>query len=75
MPRPSFQKTFPFVLLAPFFLLASAHAVGTLPAPWKSADIGKVGVPGAASLKAGVWTIAAAGEDIYGPADSFRFTY
>ena len=61
MTRPSFQRLFPAALIAPFFLLASAHAAGTLIAPWKSADIGKVGVPGSAGIKAGVWTIAAAG--------------
>ena len=75
MPRPIFQRIFPIAFAAPFFLLASAHAAGTLPAPWKSADIGKVGVPGSASLKAGVWTVTAAGEDIYGTADSFRFVW
>lgn len=63
------------LLIAPMLLLVPAHAAGTLPTPWKSADVGKVGVPGSASVKAGVWTVTASGEDIYGTADSFRFTY
>ena len=75
MPRPRFQQIFACALIVPFFLLASAHAAGTLPAPWKSADIGKVGVPGSAGIKAGIWTVAASGEDIYGPADSFHFVW
>jgi hypothetical protein len=75
MPRLSFQKIFSSALIAPFFLFASAYAAGTLPTPWKSADIGKVGVPGLASIKAGIWTVTASGEDIYGPADSFHFVW
>jgi len=75
MIRPSFHRLFPAALIAPFFLLASAHAAGTLIAPWKSADIGKVGVPGSAGIKAGVWTVTAAGEDIYGAADSFHYVW
>ena len=50
-------------------------AADPLPAPWKSQDIGHVGVPGSVSFAKGVWTVQASGEDIFGPADSFRFVY
>ena len=47
-----------------------------LPAPWKSADIGKVGVPGSAFFYPnGLVTITASGEDIFGKADSFHFAF
>lgn len=62
---------------------ASAHPApapaatipGVLPAPWKTGDIGKVGVPGAARAAGGTWTVSGAGEDIFGPADSFHFVW
>ncbi len=54
--------------------LAPPSSAG-LPAPWKDADIGKVGVPGTASLAQGVWTVVGSGDDIFGPADSFHFVY
>lgn len=53
----------------------SAISLGELPAPWKAADIGKVGVPGGARTAAGTFTITASGEDIFGPADSFHFVW
>lgn len=60
-----------------FFLvsLTLKTTADPLPAPWKSQDIGKVGVPGSASFAKGVWTVKASGEDIFGLADSFRFVY
>ena len=48
-------------------------AAGALPAPWQSADIGKVGVPGSASYAGGTFTVTASGDDMFGQADSFRF--
>ncbi len=54
----------------------SPSALKPLPAPWKSVDIGTVAVPGAAFShpKSGAFRITASGEDIFGRADSFRFT-
>lgn len=66
-----------FLPLMGFFLvsLTVKTAADPLPAPWKSQDIGSVGVPGAASFAKGVWTVKASGEDMFGTADSFRFVY
>jgi regulation of enolase protein 1 (concanavalin A-like superfamily) len=44
---------------------------GTLPPPWQFTDVGDVGQPGHASSSNGVFTVAAAGADIWGSADSF----
>ncbi|GCE27680.1 hypothetical protein KDA_31640 [Dictyobacter alpinus] len=48
---------------------------GSLPAPWKTQDIGSVGVAGSASANNGTFTIAGAGDDIAGNSDSFRYVY
>ena len=48
---------------------------GAIPRPWREADIGKVGVHGAASQAAGAWTVTGSGEDIFGAADSFHFVW
>jgi regulation of enolase protein 1 (concanavalin A-like superfamily) len=77
------MKTFLLVrvpLLAAFSLLtpawgAPAKSLPTLPALWKQADIGPVGVPGTAKSVAGTWIITGAGEDIFGQADSFHFVW
>ena len=45
------------------------------PEAWREADIGKVGVVGAARQSGGTWTITASGTDIFGPADSFHFVW
>jgi len=48
----------------------------TPPAPWKSADVGKVGVHGTTFFwGSGLVMIIASGEDIFGKADSFRYMY
>jgi phospholipase D-like protein len=52
---------------------ASAPPPG-LPSPWVSQDVGSVGVAGSASFSNGTFTIAGAGADIWGNADSFRYT-
>jgi regulation of enolase protein 1 (concanavalin A-like superfamily) len=49
-------------------------SVLALPAPWKTADIGKVGVAGSAVASNGVFTVSGVGT-IGGTADSFRFVY
>ena len=48
-------------------------AAQSLPAPWTSADIGAVGLAGSAAASGGVFTVAGAGADIWGDADSFHF--
>jgi uncharacterized repeat protein (TIGR03806 family) len=45
------------------------------PPPWQHQDIGAVGVAGDATYSGGTFTVRAAGVDIYGTADSFRFVY
>jgi hypothetical protein len=49
-------------------------AVTSLPAPWQTADIGKVAVAGSAGISGGLYTVAGAGK-ISGSADGFRFLY
>jgi len=46
-----------------------------LPFPWNSQDIGNVGGDGAVSLSGNTFTQIAAGSDIWGGSDAFRFTY
>jgi regulation of enolase protein 1 (concanavalin A-like superfamily) len=46
-----------------------------LPSGWSSQDLGSVGLAGSASYAAGRFTVSGAGADIWGAADSFRFTY
>ena len=48
---------------------------GALPSPWLHQDVGSVGVAGSASFSSGVFTVAGAGSDIWGAADSFHFAY
>ena len=60
---------------ASFAAKTPATMSGALPTPWKGDDIGKVGLPGAARAADGTWTISGAGEDIFGPADSFHFVW
>jgi len=55
--------------------LAPLPTASGLPDPWKDADVGKVGVPGAASAANNVWTVTGSGDDIFGQADSFHFVY
>lgn len=58
------------------YVIGTAGRVATAqPLQWETADIGDVGVEGRASADYGVWTITAAGSDIWGSEDSFRFVY
>ncbi len=50
-------------------------AAAALPAPWTEADVGSVGLPGAASAAGGTFTVDGAGADIWGTADAFHFVY
>lgn len=45
------------------------------PAPWLSADVGSVGLPGSASHPADAFVVNGAGADIWGTSDSFHFLY
>ena len=53
----------------------SAMPLGSLPAPWLTADIGSVGVAGGASYSGGVFTVNGSGNDISNSADAFRYVY
>ncbi len=47
----------------------------TLPAPWKSADVGYVVYPGGVCDSSGTFTITASGDDIWNSADAFHYVY
>ena len=47
----------------------------TLPSGWRSSDIGVGVAPGSASHSNGLFTIDAAGRDVWDVADQFRYTY
>jgi hypothetical protein len=54
----------------------SAPSPSASPSPsLSSADIGAVGVAGSTSLANGTYTIKASGSDIWGTADSFRYSF
>jgi len=46
-----------------------------LPSPWKSADVGAVGMTGSASYANGTFDVSGAGADIWGTSDAFQFVY
>ncbi len=54
---------------------AQATPAGGLPAPWTHDDVGATGAAGDASATAGTFTVAGAGADIWGQADSFHFVH
>jgi hypothetical protein len=57
-------------------LLAGVPARAQLPQNWVSEDIGTAKEhPGSVQVENGVFTIAGAGNDVWGTADGFRFTY
>jgi regulation of enolase protein 1 (concanavalin A-like superfamily) len=58
-----------------FAFTTGAGSGGTLPSPWQHQDVGSVGLSGSASFSSGVFTVAGAGSDIWGGADSFHFAY
>jgi regulation of enolase protein 1 (concanavalin A-like superfamily) len=53
----------------------SSSAAAALPPGWAHRDIGAVGVAGGAAAAGGVWTLTAAGADIWGTRDAFHFAY
>jgi hypothetical protein len=46
-----------------------------LPPPWKTQDVGAVGISGSAGYADGIFYIEGDGDDIWGTADAFRFVY
>jgi regulation of enolase protein 1 (concanavalin A-like superfamily) len=54
---------------------AATALAQSVSAPWSSADIGNPVLAGTASLLNGTFTLEAAGTDIWGTADQFRFVY
>jgi regulation of enolase protein 1 (concanavalin A-like superfamily) len=64
-------------LMLLLFLCASNNRLfaQTLPDPWRTKDIGAPVLAGTASYGSGVFRIDAAGADIWGTADQFRFLY
>jgi hypothetical protein len=46
-----------------------------LPTPWLDQDIGAVGIAGQATFANGIFTVQAAGSQVWGNGDSFHFTY
>lgn len=78
---PSPKPPSPNAILSPTDSPEPPVRLEPLPAPWKSADIGKVGVPGGALTPQignhylGIYLIHASGEDIFGKADSFHYAY
>jgi hypothetical protein len=57
-------------------LVAGRPAVAQLPQNWQSENIGTAKEhPGSVQVENGVFTIAGAGNDVWGTADGFRFTY
>jgi phosphatidylserine/phosphatidylglycerophosphate/cardiolipin synthase-like enzyme/regulation of enolase protein 1 (concanavalin A-like superfamily) len=53
----------------------STAATNGLPTPWVDADIGAVGVKGAASFNGSAFIVSGAGADIWNAADAFHFVY
>ena len=63
-------------LVAALFVCAAAlPALAQVPAPWSARDIGAPQLSGSASYSSGVFTIDAAGVDIWGSSDQFHFVY
>jgi hypothetical protein len=60
-------------LLGGFNRIQVLGADAPLPYPWAAADVGDVGQPGATSYSGGVFQVAGAGADIWGPTDAFQF--
>lgn len=55
--------------------LTVGTAPAPLPSPWQSASIGSPAIPGWTSYSSGVFTVNAAGADIYGTSDQLEFAY
>src|SRR3990170_274401 len=56
-------------------VFASGASAQAVPSPWVAADIGTPALAGSATYASGVFTMRAAGTDIWGTSDQFRFVY
>jgi len=50
-------------------------AAGSVPSPWSSMDVGRVGAAGFANHESGTFTVKGAGADVWGSEDAFRFVH
>jgi hypothetical protein len=76
MSRARLASTYGFcALLVAVTMSPQARAQGSLPSGWSQRDIGAVGVPGNATYSNGVYTVSAAGPQIYGTSDGLHFVY
>ena len=57
------------------FLHIDKSSAQSLPSPWSAQDIGSPSVPGSSSFDGTRFTVTAAGKDIWGQSDQFRFVY
>ncbi|HEY3307777.1 MAG TPA: Ig-like domain-containing protein, partial [Desulfuromonadaceae bacterium] len=55
--------------------ISIAVVSSTLPNPWRTQDIGGVGVAGSASYQNGTFVVNGAGYDIWGTTDAFRYVF
>jgi len=55
--------------------IAAAQSASSLPSPWVALDIGGATPAGNTSVSQGIFTIDAAGDDIWRTSDSFHFVY
>jgi len=62
-------------LMVYFFPVNLAFAQSSLPSGWSHTDIGTIGVAGSASYSNGVFTVSAAGPQIWGSVDGMHFVY
>jgi regulation of enolase protein 1 (concanavalin A-like superfamily) len=56
-------------------VFASGASAQAVPSPWVAADIGTPALAGSTTYSSGVFTVKAAGTDIWGTSDQFRFVY
>jgi regulation of enolase protein 1 (concanavalin A-like superfamily) len=63
------------IQIVALFIGTGVVSAQSLPSPWVSADIGAPTLAGSATQSSGVFTIDAAGIDIWGTSDQFRFVY
>jgi regulation of enolase protein 1 (concanavalin A-like superfamily) len=71
------RNTLANAIRAALVIFAGCHLVSaqSLPAPWVSADVGAPTLAGSATHTGGVFTIDAAGVDIWGTSDQFHYVY
>jgi phosphatidylserine/phosphatidylglycerophosphate/cardiolipin synthase-like enzyme/regulation of enolase protein 1 (concanavalin A-like superfamily) len=53
----------------------STNTLTSLPAGWRSDDVGPVGIAGSASEANGVFALEGAGDDVWGTRDAFHFAH